>query len=47
MTHDLDGKPADELADGSQSDTSASGDAGEDTNSGGGPAEPATQNPQQ
>ena len=31
---------ADSLPDGSQSDTTASQDPGEDTNSGGGPAEP-------
>jgi hypothetical protein len=47
MEHDEGGKPADELADGSQSDTSGAHEPGEDTNSGGGPAEPATQNPQE
>jgi hypothetical protein len=34
---------ADELPDGSQSDTTGAQDPGEDTNSGGGPAEPEQQ----
>lgn len=47
MEQEQGGKPADELADGSQTDTSGSHEPGEDTNSGGGAAEPAIDNPQQ
>ena len=46
MERDSEAQHADSLPDGAQTDTSGSHEPGEDTNSGGGPAEPATDNPQ-